>query len=272
MADQERTMLLKFEDKGEDLPGESAAQISASDTLAQATNWARAFTANHFSLVKSFTFGMELEDNEAKRHAAARKRGGKGGAPGLGEDAPLEPRARHRQAQQQVQPAANRPSFPANRRAAERDGFGAVGGGTGAAEQAPAPFRSWRSATDDSWRDPGAYPTRIRSFSFTRQIDSASPILFDYCCQKQNFTAVSLIKRRTINNEDIGYLRIDLVNVLITGLDWSDDDIVEESCSMTCQEMHLTYKRLDDANTLISGSAGLALAQWISPAKLAGQG
>jgi type VI protein secretion system component Hcp len=128
-------------------------------------------------------------------------------------------------------------------------------------------FARWRSATDDSWKAAGTYPAYINEFSFTRLIDKASPVLFDYCCRKEAFPFVTFIKRKaaiagsSTEPESLAYLRIDLANVLITSIRWSDGDIVEETCQMKCQKMRVVYWQQDFDSTLVP----IGAVDWESP-------
>ena len=62
-----------------------------------------------------------------------------------------------------------------------------------------------------------AYPVDLEPFTFSRQMDQASPLLFEMCCNSQSFTSATLIKRKAAGTDASGraFLRIDFKDVLV---------------------------------------------------------
>jgi type VI protein secretion system component Hcp len=134
-------------------------------------------------------------------------------------------------------------------------------------------FTHWRSATNSEYKKIH-YPLEFDKFSFSRVIDSASPVFFQSCCKSQTFDRAVLVKRMSQGSNDgsgatrptVGYLRIDFTEVLITGIDWDDGDMVEEKCEFICRGMTLTYRKQKDDGT-VDASSGKVPAVWPNPHK-----
>ena len=45
------------------------------------------------------------------------------------------------------------------------------------------------------------YPVDLEPFTFSRQMDQASPLLFEMCCNSQSFASVTLIKRKAAGTD-----------------------------------------------------------------------
>jgi type VI protein secretion system component Hcp len=100
----------------------------------------------------------------------------------------------------------------------------------------------------------GLYPVEMEPFSFTRQMDAASPLLFQNCFRTRAYDQVTLVKRRasglhraTGNNATVSsfaFLRIDFNAVLITGIDWdgSEAEGVKERCSFVSRAVAVQYR------------------------------
>ncbi len=123
-------------------------------------------------------------------------------------------------------------------------------------------FASWRSATNDELRKI-YYPLEFDKFSFKRNIDRASTTFFESCCTSQTFDRAVLVKRRSQGGTlpAAGYLRMDFTEVLITGIEWDDGDMIEEKCEFICRGMAITYRKQKDDGT-IDTSAGATDAKW----------
>lgn len=264
------------------VPAECNLDISANDKIALAAQLSGGFTAGNsldYFLVSQFAFGAEIRDSEsgasAKNPTSGSTPSGHGGGP-----------VRPGQSTQGRTPHNDAPSTRAGSLGRTADHFGDTGGGSrgtgaggaggtgGTGSGSSAQFARWRSATDDSWKAAGTYPAYINDFSFTRLIDQATPILFDYCCKKKNFPFVTFIKRKAAMGrasmsltssasgfEELTYLRIDLADVLITDISWSDGDIVQESCKIKCQKMRVIYSQQNADGTLVPGTS----VDWSSP-------
>jgi type VI protein secretion system component Hcp len=286
MVDQPSTdMLMQFNRTGSGgIPAECQLSISPNDKLALESSIAKPFLEGKFFQVSQFSFSAELHDSES---------GGAGtsGASPRGATPPVHGAARGAQ-QGQAQGQRGAPGKPMHtgtprtghadvattragsvaRHADHYDDtapLGAGKGGTGGGA-----FSRWRSATGGTWTEKNAYPAYINEFNFTRLIDKATPMIFDLCCKKESLESVTFIKRKAAvarsnlhlrsnesATEELAFMRIDLLNVLIMGVNWSDGDIVQESCRVKCQEMHVTYWQQLANSTL----KPIGTATWKSP-------
>jgi type VI protein secretion system component Hcp len=115
----------------------------------------------------------------------------------------------------------------------------------GAGQAIVGAFSRWRSALRTEIRSI-KYPVELDKFSFSRNIDRASPVFFEKCCTSTTFDSATLVKRISQGGEDrpsVGYLRIDFTSVLITGLSWDDGEMVKEKCEFISKKMTIKYRR-----------------------------
>ena len=107
------------------------------------------------------------------------------------------------------------------------------------------PFAKWRSIDQDTFKKKDTeYPLEFDKFTLKRTIDRASPIFFLNCCMSRTFTKAVLVKRKSQGGDQapVGFMRIEFGNVLITGVDWSDGDLVQETVEFICQKMTITLR------------------------------
>ncbi|HVY16441.1 MAG TPA: type VI secretion system tube protein Hcp [Rhodopila sp.] len=123
------------------------------------------------------------------------------------------------------------------------------------------PFASWRSATDEE-AEKIKYPFEFDKFSFKRTVDQASPLFFYNCCNSITFDSATVVKRLNQGGDrpSMGIMRIDFYTVLLTGVDWTDGELIQESCEFICQKMKITLRR-QGANGVIS-AAGEVVMTW----------
>jgi len=298
MTDEATTnMLMQFESADDGpIPAECPLTISPNDTLATKQELSAGMVVGNYFLVSQFSFGAELHDSEKGQGAAKGGAGQGAGGGGGGQGAGGGPRLGGSLGGTGFTGASFGGGAGGTRGGAlgrggdhfddfspltgPASGGGSGGGGNGKGAQGGTgadgkkvggkqggSFARWRSATDDSWQQAGAYPAYINEFSFTRLIDMASPVLFDFCCRKESFPFVTFIKRKaaiagsSTEPESLAYLRIDLANVLLTSIRWSDGDIVEETCQMKCQKMRIIYWQQDFDSTLVP----IGAVDWQSP-------
>jgi type VI protein secretion system component Hcp len=88
------------------------------------------------------------------------------------------------------------------------------------------------------------YPVDLEPFTFSRQMDQASPVLFEMCCNSKSFASATLIKRKAAGTDASGraFLRIDFEDVLVIGVDWDSGDVVKEKCKFICRGVKVQYK------------------------------
>jgi type VI protein secretion system component Hcp len=115
--------------------------------------------------------------------------------------------------------------------------------GTGSSDK-DAPRRRTRFDNWLSGERTKAYPVDLEPFSFTRQMDQASPLLFEMCCNSQSFASATLVKRKAAGSDvsGHGFLRIDFKDVLVIDVDWDSGDVVKEKCKFICRGVKVQYK------------------------------
>ncbi len=243
-------ILMQFVPESLAVQAECTTQFPDDDILATTgvDGFAGPFTDGRYFLVDSFKFGVELRDGETDANrpnidAIQALLGKSGMAKGMQKDL-----ARH-----------------------------IATAGTNAAQN----FARWRSATDEAWKyqqnDKQTYSARIEEFSFTRRIDKATATLFDYCCRQKTFAFASMIKRKSapamLEDGTTGqsYLRLDFADVQIASLSWSDDDVVEESCSFRAMKMRAQFWA-ELGNTDFDMLTYMNKADWVNSLAILGSG
>ncbi len=124
-----------------------------------------------------------------------------------------------------------------------------------AAEQRPGASKSfarWRAVKAGQEELKVPYRCKPSAFSVTRLIDDASPTLFKHCATREKLTGAILIKRG-LSNSDLGaltFLRMEFAGVMITSIEWSNGDVVKETCRFTFRDLAIKYvKRKSDGTT-----------------------
>jgi type VI protein secretion system component Hcp len=114
-------------------------------------------------------------------------------------------------------------------------------------------FAAWRSVSDTEYKNI-TYPLEFDKFTFKRTVDRASPIFFANCCASTSFDSATLVKRMSQGGDRgaMGFMRIDFTTVLLTGVDWSDGELVQESCDFICQKMLITMRQQLASGTISS--------------------
>ncbi len=91
------------------------------------------------------------------------------------------------------------------------------------------------------------YPVEMEPFSFTRQIDSASPLLFKNCFKTIPFDSGAVVMRKagglgaTSDGTGLAFLRIDFTSVLFVAIDWDAGEVVKEKCKFVCRSVKVKY-------------------------------
>ncbi len=122
--------------------------------------------------------------------------------------------------------------------AGEKRSAGGASGRDRAVHPSRSRFNNWLNGEAKS------YPVDLEPFSFTRQMDQASPLLFEMCSHSKSFSSATLIKRKAAASNVSGhaFLRIDFKDVLVIGLDWDSGDVVKEKCKFICRSVEVQYK------------------------------
>jgi type VI protein secretion system component Hcp len=134
----------------------------------------------------------------------------------------------------------------------------------GAAAIAPpqkAKFAAWRDKKKSSQAVAKlAFPVETEPFEITRQLDRASPLLFESCASTTSFDSATIVKRKVTGQTTAlqSYLRIDFDQVLLVGLTWSDGELLQEKVRFICRGLRVQYRQQG-----ADGSLGAAAsAEW----------
>jgi len=230
-------ILMKCHDKDDKvIAAECPLAISPTDNLARNIGLrpgpyiAEPFTAGSYSLISDFNFAVELVDKESTEH--------KWDVTKIG-----LPESITDDEKEKLKKSLTPKQF----------------------DESKAEFFAWRSNTN--WNATGAdrstYPVKAGAFSLNRQIDRASPILFEAFCNKQRLAFVTLLKRTTaygaagttMQPKPMGYLRIDFSDVIILGIDWKDGEVLTEQFRFEARTLVINYMSLNAAGklTLVEG-------------------
>jgi type VI protein secretion system component Hcp len=92
------------------------------------------------------------------------------------------------------------------------------------------------------------YPVEMEPFSFTRQIDCASPLMFKNCFKTIPFDSAAVVMRKTGGIRGTSalaatpFLRIDFSAVLFIAIDWDGGEFVKEKCKFVCRSVKVKYR------------------------------
>jgi type VI secretion system secreted protein Hcp len=89
----------------------------------------------------------------------------------------------------------------------------------------------------------GAGKVNVQDISFTKYIDSASPILMQQCCTGKHFKKASLVVRKA-GETPLEYLKLNLTEILITSVSTGGsggEDRLTENVTLNFAEFHLDY-------------------------------
>jgi type VI protein secretion system component Hcp len=113
------------------------------------------------------------------------------------------------------------------------------------------------------------YGPVLKPISFTRQADSASPLIIKNCFKVIPFVSAAIVMRKTGGLQGtsgighIGFIRIDFTSVLITGIDWDGGEVVKETCEFVCRTLQVKYRsqKSSGAGGKMSNSTKLSLVK-----------
>ena len=98
----------------------------------------------------------------------------------------------------------------------------------------------------------------MREVSYTRILDSASPLLFKALTDCTTLKTITVVKRKAAGAtvSGLGYLRLDFEDVLLTQLDWKDSEhIMVESGTFIYRKLTIKYLSQKADGSLIPGSS-----------------
>ena len=99
-------------------------------------------------------------------------------------------------------------------------------------------FTAWRAGQAHK-----KYPVNVQPVSFTRPLDRASSALLQHCIKCTSFDSATIVKRKAAGSVAAGeaYLRMHFAGVLITDVEWSNDDPVRETCKFIARAITVHY-------------------------------
>ena len=236
MADAKTDILARFQLKDSDdaVGAECTLGISPSDALALKRvaspdgAYGGPFTPGSYCLLDSFSFGIQVVDKESAEHQqrmakeAEEQHGGDHGKPGKAKPKGFDPTKQE--------------------------------------------FYLWRTMKDTPSAQSeqeilGQLSFKAGQFSLSRRIDCATPVLFQMCCERKALGYVSILKRTQARAragsgaatlDQISFLRIDFTDVLITGVDWNDGDVVEEKLKFQATKLAMRTMSQDATGKLLA--------------------
>jgi hypothetical protein len=256
MAGEDHTdLFMKFHDV-HDRPvvGESRAELSSNDAVTR--QLLQGFLNQKFFEIDSFSMSAQVDDRDVNEMCRDIKR--------ENERAIKDYEERSRTSSGQRDEASSTPW----RAAVPRRAAGPLAGGHRLSLQRP-PLKSH----DDILReaktqlDRAAKGSPVKEITFTRQVDIASKAFATGLKLGHGYQSAALIKRKGAGSKDDAgkdisgnvFLRIDFEQVLVTSLDWSDDEgEIKETCKFICKKIIVKYRP-----QLPSGKLGsIKMGQW----------
>jgi len=92
----------------------------------------------------------------------------------------------------------------------------------------------------------GAGKVSFSSFNFMKKTDSASPLLFQFCCSGQHLDTAALTLRKAGGDAQLEYLKWNFKEVFIESIQWAGssggDDAPSESVSFVYGQQTIDYQ------------------------------
>ncbi len=107
------------------------------------------------------------------------------------------------------------------------------------AAKPPRKFAEWRDG-----RRNAPYPLEVQPISFSRIMDRASTTLLQDLCQSKSYASATIVRRMGTGSDGPprAFLRLDFTCVLMTSVDWNDEDLIKEQYKFICQKVEVQYK------------------------------
>ncbi len=100
----------------------------------------------------------------------------------------------------------------------------------------------WRTRQSEAAGTSESLQVKFDVLTFSRLIDAGSPRLLQHCLNLDRLDKAVLVKRHGVGARGpLGFLRLDMADVTILGVDWVDGEAVKESCSLSFQGLRMTY-------------------------------
>lgn len=107
------------------------------------------------------------------------------------------------------------------------------------------------------------YPVEMQPFEFTRQLDWASPQLFQMCAQCTPLRQITLVQRKAGSQQtkegiNMCFLRIDFWDVLLIGLNWDvAESLIKEKITFISKKIQIQYKAQNETGQLYAPNTGV---------------
>jgi type VI protein secretion system component Hcp len=110
----------------------------------------------------------------------------------------------------------------------------------------------------------------MEPFGFSRQMDCASPVLFQNCFQTKPFDSAVVVKRKRgvrsaldsgTSYVHVPYLRLEFKGVLLISVDWDGGDQMKEKYKFVSQTVVVKYRQQnhDGSKGAVVGGTELSL-------------
>jgi type VI protein secretion system component Hcp len=109
-------------------------------------------------------------------------------------------------------------------------------------------YQAWRNGNSTV-----RYPLDIQGVTVERPADMSSPQLVQGCIDKTTFDSAAIVKRKPLGTPFAGeiYLRFDFTGVLISKVEWSDEDnIIKEKITFIPRVVTFSYRAQTASGTL----------------------
>ena len=106
-------------------------------------------------------------------------------------------------------------------------------------------YERWRSAGTAAPADgKQLFYAEPNELTVTRIIDTASPLLVQYCLNLERLTKAVLVKRgRNSTGSLVGFLKLEFTELAIRAVDWDDGEVVKEVCKFRYEKLSVAYNR-----------------------------
>jgi type VI protein secretion system component Hcp len=250
------------------ISGSSAISAESQLDILPGDDLMEGFESGRFFQIKDFNFSVGLQDDQGATGGGGETGGGGGGVGGSGGGG----RAGVYAAKGSGSPYGS---------TREAHAMMQAGGGKGGAGKAPPPPEGKHGKDKEKPRKPGGsfgrwrrepsgtgagarYPLEVEPISFTRLMDQASTTLLQALCDSQSIASASIVRRAAIGGDAAkAYLRLDFTDVLITSIDWDDDDLIEEKFKFICRGVQVRFRPQNSDGTLGAAISGV----WPLPGK-----
>ncbi len=125
-------------------------------------------------------------------------------------------------------------------------------------------YTRWREHDGVEGSGPSRFRVKPDVLSFSRLVDSSSPVLMQMCLSLAELDRVVLVKRHSVGGTTpLGFLRLEMEDVTIQSVKWDDGHAVKESCTFTFQSLAMRFQQRRPNGSALPERSG----SWTSAAK-----